>query len=89
MRFTDMDKPSLGKDFLKITYKIKPKGMASEKEKEPEAESESESSPSDMLRQAADMIEEGNIQEAYDVIDEAVAMCQDMHGEGEDEGEDY
>lgn len=86
-----MEKPSLGKDLLKITYKIKPKGMMSEKEEGPETESESENepSPSEMLRQAADMIEEGNVEEAYDVIDEAVSMCQDMHGGGEDGEEEY
>jgi hypothetical protein len=73
-----MEKPSIGKDMLKITYKIKPKSMREEKMEEPEEE---ESSPSSMLRQAADMIDEGNIEEAYDVIDEAVAMCKDMHSE--------
>jgi hypothetical protein len=72
-----MEKPSIGKDMLKITYKIKPKSMREDKMEQPEEES----SPSSMLRQAADMIEEGNVEEAYDIIDEAVAMCKDMHGE--------
>lgn len=82
-----MAKMSLGKDIVKI-YKIKPKGMAksSKEVEEPEMENEEEGGdPAEMLRQAADMIDEGNISEAYGVIDEAVEMCKEMHGEGDEE----
>jgi hypothetical protein len=79
-----MKKSSLGKDLVKI-YRIK--GKASKMEEEPEMEMENETEdeqdPGSMLRQAADMIDEGNIEEAYGVIDEAVAMCKEMHGEEE------
>lgn len=80
-----MDKSSLGKDLVKV-YRIKAK--ASKKEEEPmmeEEDEEGEQDPSSMLRQAADMIEEGNIEEAYGIIDEAVEMCKEMHGSGEEE----
>jgi|688.fasta_scaffold1736161_2 hypothetical protein len=82
-----MDKKSLGSDITKI-YKIKPKGMSkpSKKVEEPEMEDEEEGGdPAEMLRQAADMIDEGNISEAYGVIDEAVEVCKEMHGEGDEE----
>lgn len=78
-----MDKKSLGKDIVKI-YKIKPK--KSMKMEEPEMEEKEESGdPAGMLREAADMIDEGNVAEAYGIIDEAVEMCKEMHGEGDEE----
>ena len=81
-----MAKMSLGKDIVKI-YKIKPKGMSkpSKEVEEPEMEDEEDGDPAEMLRQAADMIDEGNISEAYGVIDDAVEMCKEMHGEGDEE----
>jgi hypothetical protein len=83
-----MEKKSLGKDIVKI-YKIKPKSMKSMEKPEPEEEMEEQSDdPAEMLRQAADMIDEGNISEAYGVIDEAVEMCKEMHGEGDEEDYD-
>lgn len=79
-----MDKMSIGKDIVKV-YKIKPKkgmsvGMDVEK-----PEMEEGSDPAAMLREAADMIDEGNIEEAYGVIDEAVEMCKEMHGSDSEE----
>lgn len=80
-----MDKSSLGKDLVKV-YRIKSK--ASKKEDEPmmeEEDEETEQDPSSMLREAADMIDEGNVEEAYSIIDEAVEMCKEMHGSDEEE----
>ena len=77
-----MDKSSLGKDLMKV-YRIK--GKSSKVEEEPEMGNEEEQDPSAMLRQAADMIDEGNIEEAYSVIDEAVEMCKEMHGSDSEE----
>jgi hypothetical protein len=78
-----MAKSSLGKDLVKV-YRIKSK--ASKMAEEPEMEEETpEQDPSAMLREAADMIEEGNVEEAYGIIDEAVEMCKEMHGSDEEE----
>lgn len=94
-RFTDMAKPSIGKDFLKITYKIKPKGMSSSSEKEaPEDEMENdgeqEGDLATKLREAADLVDEGSYEEAMNLIEEAQEMCSDYcdsEGESEDESE--
>lgn len=76
---------SIGKDIVKI-YKIKPKKSMKMEEEEVEMDEQEESGdPAQMLRDAADMIDEGNISEAYGVIDEAVEMCKEMHGEGDEE----
>lgn len=79
-----MDKMSIGKDITKV-YKIKPKkSMSSDMEEKSEMEEGSD--PAAMLREAADMIDEGNIEDAYGIIDEAVEMCKEMHGsDGEEE----
>lgn len=86
-----MEKKSLGKDIMKV-YKVKPKKMMAIgidiKSGKPEMENEEEGgNPSEMLRQAADMIDEGNVEEAYGIIDEAVEMCKEMHGSEESEEE--
>lgn len=90
-RFTDMAKPSIGKDFLKITYKIKPKGMSAKSEKEePEDEMEDEGGGelSAKLREAADLVDEGMHEEALSLIEEAADMCAEYSGsESEDESE--
>lgn len=88
-----MAKPSIGKDFLKITYKIKPKGMSAGSEKEePEDEIEDEGGGelSAKLREAADLVDEGSYDEAMDLIEEAHEMCSEYcgsEGESEDESE--
>lgn len=79
-----MKNSSLGKDLVKI-YRIKGKASKMEEDPEMENESESEQDPGSMLRQAADMIDEGNVEEAYDVIHEAVEMCKEMHGSDSEE----
>lgn len=81
-----MDKMSIGKDIMKV-YKIKPKKSMSSDMEEEKPEMEEGSDPAAMLREAADMIDEGNIEDAYGIIDEAVEMCKEMHGS--DSEEDY
>lgn len=86
-QFTDMAKPGIGKDLLKITYRIKPKSSPMKEEEMDDMEETEETEggdPGSMLREAADMIDEGEVEEAYKIIDEAVAMCKEMHG-GEEE----
>lgn len=87
-QFTDMAKNGIGKDLLKITYRIKPKSVSTPKEEEMDEMEETEETeggdPGSMLREAADMIDQGDVEEAYKIIDEAVAMCKEMHG-GEEE----
>lgn len=89
-RFTDM-KPSLGKDLVKITYKIKPKGMSmssgkSQPEDEMENDGEQEGALATKLRDAADLVDEGSYEEAMNLIEEASEMCSEHCG-SEDESE--
>jgi hypothetical protein len=79
-----MDKMSIGKDIMKV-YKIKPKKSMSSDMEEEKPEMEEGSDPAAMLREAADMIDEGNIEDAYGIIDEAVEMCKEMHGSDSEE----
>jgi len=74
----------MGKDMVKV-YRIKAKAMDMPEKPEMEEEDDMEGDPSSMLRQAADMIEGGDIEEAYGIIDEAVAMCKEMHGADSEE----
>lgn len=87
-----MAKPSIGKDFLKITYKIKPKGMGmgmgkeSNKPMEDTEEGGSQEELSAKLREAADLVDEGSYDEAMSLIEEASDMCSeycDTEGESE------
>lgn len=85
MPFTDMDKPSLAKDMLKITYKIKPKAMRSTEKEEEEPEEEMGGGEiSSKLREAADLVDEGSYEEAMGLIEEAADMCSEMHGSDEE-----
>lgn len=85
MRFTDMDKPSLAKDMLKITYKIKPKALrATEKEEEEPMEEGGGEELSSKLREAADLVDEGSYEEAMALIEEAGDMCSEMYGSEEE-----
>lgn len=77
-------KMSIGKDIMKV-YKIKPKKSMSSDMEEEKPEMEEGSDPAAMLREAADMIDEGNIEDAYGIIDEAVEMCKEMHGSDSEE----
>lgn len=94
MRFTDMAKSSIGKDFVKITYKIKPKGMnmgmgkENGKPMDSEEEGGSQEELSSKLREAADLVDEGSYEEAMSLIEEASDMCAECcDSEGESEGE--
>lgn len=84
-----MAKPSLGKDLIKITYKIKPKGMSKmseDEEPEDEMENEGEGDLAAKLREAADLVDEGSYDEAMGLIDEASEMCSEYcDSEGESE----
>lgn len=76
-----MPKPSIGKDLLKITYRIKPKGMpskGSEMESEDTQEKPLEGDLASILRQAADLVDEGAYDEAMGLIDDASEMCGEM-----------
>lgn len=79
-----MDKPSLAKDMLKITYKIKPKAMRSTAKEEEEPEEDSGGDLAGKLRQAADLVDEGSYDEAMALIDEASEECGEMCGSEEE-----
>lgn len=82
-----MAKSMNGKDSVKI-FRIKAKSMKLPEKpmmEEEEDETEMEGDPSGMLREAADMIEEGDIEGAYEIIDQAVELCKEMHGSDSEE----
>lgn len=79
-------KMSIGKDIVKV-YKIKPKKMDKmstksmmEDSSEDENEKPLEGNLSDILRQAADLVDEGAYDEAMGLIDDASEMCGEMCG---------
>lgn len=81
---------SIGKDITKI-YKIKPKSMGgSNKEMEMEDQQEKplEGDLATILRQAADLVDEGAYDEAMGLIDDASEMCGEMCSESGDTTEE-
>ena len=84
MPFTDMDKPSIAKDMLKITYKIKPKSMRSAEKEDEEPEEDGGGDLAGKLRQAAELVDEGSYEEAMALIEEASEECGEMCGSEEE-----
>lgn len=85
-----MAKSSLGNDLVKV-YRIKAKAskMSAKPEMDSEEEKPIEGDLGTILRQAADLADEGAYDEAMGLIDDAQEMCSEMCGpESESGGEE-